>query len=307
MSAIKPSDSSPVSVSKSDLIALSRKCRGLSLKSGLISAVQSGDYQSAFKGRGMEYDESRLYQPGDDIRNIDWRVTARSGKPHTKLFREERERPVHLWVDLRSSMFFATRGRFKAVRAAELASLFAWTAAQQGDRIGGIVFSDQQHHELKPQRGKSAVLRLIKYMIDAPGWGQQQFDQTNDTLDSLVNLRRMVRPGSLVILLSDFRGLDETAKSHLIRLRQHNEIIMVHIFDPLEQQLPPAGRYRMTNGKQELELDTHNVALIERYQNKFHQQQTNLLDLARRHHINFLSCLTIDDPEKIIREGLRIR
>ena len=117
----------------------------------------------------MEYDESRLYQPGDDIRNIDWRVTARTGKPHTKLFREERERPVHVWVDLRAPMFFATRGKYKAVRAAELASLFAWTACQQGDRIGGIVFSDNSHHELKPQRGKSAVLRLIKFMVEAPG------------------------------------------------------------------------------------------------------------------------------------------
>ena len=144
-------------------------------------------------------------------------------------------------------------------------------------------------------------------MVEAPGWGQQQFDQSLDNLDSLVNLRRLVRPGSLVILLSDFRGLDEVARSHLIRLRQHNEIIMAHIYDPLEQQLPPAGRYRMTNGKQELELDTHNVELIQRYQNKFDQQQTALLDLARRHHINFLSCRTIDEPEKILREGLRIR
>ena len=146
MAVVQEVVESPVAVTTSGLIALSRKSRGLSLRTGMISALQSGDYQSAFKGRGMEYDESRLYQPGDDIRNIDWRVTARSGKVHTKLFREERERPVHLWVDFRAPMFFATRGKFKSVIAAELASLFAWRANRQGDGIGGIVFSENTHH-----------------------------------------------------------------------------------------------------------------------------------------------------------------
>ena len=128
----------PANITTAGLIALSKKSRGLSLKSGLIGALQAGDYQSAFKGRGMEYDESRLYQPGDDIRNIDWRVTARTGKAHTKLFREERERPVHLWVDFRAPMFFATRGKFKAVIAAELAGLFAWTGLRN-DKVIALV------------------------------------------------------------------------------------------------------------------------------------------------------------------------
>ena len=276
----------------------------------MISAIQSGDYQSAFKGRGMEYDESRLYQAGDDIRNIDWRVTARTGKAHTKLFREERERPVHLWIDFRSPMFFATRGKFKAVIAAELASLFAWTANRQGDRVGGIVFSDSIHHELKPQRGKAAVLRLIKYMVEHPGWQQTKFDekeQRQGMLHSLLNLRRLVRPGSLVILLSDFRGFDDRTRSHLIRLRQHNELIMVHIYDWLEKFLPPAGHYRITNGQQELEFDTHNQKLINDYQNKFITHKNVLLNTARACHINYLSCRTEDNPESIIKEGLRAR
>lgn len=309
MSTLADKTSSPVAVSTAELIALNRKCRGLSLKAGMISAVQSGDYQSAFKGRGMEYDESRLYQPGDDIRNIDWRVTARSGRPHTKLFREERERPVHLWVDLRQPMFFATRGKFKAVRAAELACLFAWTASHQGDRVGGIVFSDKQHHELKPQRGKTAVLRLIKFMVEAPGWqsrDRQDMPEHYD-LSSLLNLRRLVRPGSLVIMLSDFRGFDEKARSHLIGLRQHNEIIMVHIHDPMEASLPPAGFYRMTDGQRELQLDTGDPAIVERHRQRFEEHQGNLLATARSCHINYLTCRTDDDPEQVIRQGLRQR
>lgn len=309
MSVVPESIQSPANITTDGLIALSRKSRGLSLKTGMISAIQSGDYQSAFKGRGMEYDESRLYQPGDDIRNIDWRVTARTGKAHTKLFCEERERPVHLWVDFRTPMFFATRGKFKAVIAAELASLFAWTANRQGDRVGGIVFSDTIHHELKPQRGKSAVLRLIKHMVEHPGWQQSEIneDKQQGMLHSLINLRRLVRPGSLVILLSDFRGFDENARSHLIRLRQHNELVMVHIYDWLEEFLPPAGNYRITNGRQELEFDTHNQKLINDYTNKFKAHKNLLLQTARTCHMNYLSCRTEDKPEKIIKEGLRSR
>ena len=309
MSVVAESSQNPASITKAGLIALSRKSRGLSLKTGSISAIQSGDYQSAFKGRGMEFDESRLYQAGDDIRNIDWRVTARTGKAHTKMFCEERERPVHLWVDFRAPMFFATRGKFKAVVAAELACLFAWTANRQGDRVGGIIFSDATHNELKPQRGKSAVLRLINYMVEYPGWqhpGINEYMQQG-MLHSLVNLRRLVRPGSLVILLSDFRGFDEKSRSHLIRLRQHNEVVMVHIYDWLEEFFPPAGRYRITDGTQELEFDTHNQKLINEYKSKFKERKNFLLKTARSCHMNYLSCRTEDEPEKIIREGLLSR
>jgi len=309
MSALADKTRSPVSVTTSGLIELAQPCRGLSLHSGLIGAVQSGDYQSAFKGRGMEYDESRLYQQGDDIRNIDWRVTARTGKPHTKLFREERERPVHLWVDLRSAMFFATRGRFKAVCAAELASMFAWIAVHQNDRVGGIVFSDDTDHELKPQRGKSAVLRLIKYMLAAPGWHLKR-DQTatqGDQLNSLLALRRLVRPGSLVIMLSDFRGFNDKAKTHLFGLRQHNEIILVHIYDALEAMLPPAGYYRLSDGEREMDIDTSDKQLIEHHRLRFQSRRDQLLALARSNNVNLLTCRTDDDPVRVLREGLRRR
>ena len=308
MSVVSASVASPVSVTTAGLIALARQSRGISLQSGVISAVQSGDYQSAFKGRGMEYDESRLYQAGDDIRNIDWRVTARTGKAHTKLFCEERERPVYCWVDFRAPMFFATRGKYKAVRAAELASLFAWSACRQGDRIGAVVFTDTLQHELKPQRGKSAVLHLINTMVNLPIWQRQTYAQSSSAIiEPLLNLRRIVRPGSLVILLSDFRGLDNGTRSHLIRLRQHNDVIMVHIYDWLESQLPPAGRYRMSDGEHELEIDTGDTRLIASYQQKFAGHQQRLLSLATKHHINYLVCRTDNLPEQIIREGLKQR
>ncbi len=308
MSVITETAQHPALITTEGLIALNKKSKGLSLKSGVISAIQSGDYQSAFKGRGMEYNESRLYQPGDDIRNIDWRVTARTGKAHTKLFCEERERPVHFWIDFRNPMFFATKGKFKSVIAAEMAALFAWTANRQGDRVGGVVFSDTVHHELKPQRGKSSVLRLIMTMTEHPAWKEKKkaSSQQSSLIYSLITLRRLVRPGSLVILLSDYRGLNEEARSHIIRLRQHNEVIMVHIYDWLEAFLPPAGQYRMTDGEQELEIDTHNKKLVNDHQKKFQEHQQDLLKIARSSHMNFLICRTEDDPEKTIRQGLQV-
>ena len=299
----------PVSISAAHLIELSSQCRGITLKPGIISALQAGDYQSAFKGRGMEYDESRLYQAGDDIRNIDWRVTARSGKTHTKLFCEERERPVYLWLDFRDAMFFATHGKYKSVIAAELASLFAWSGNKQGDRVGGIIFTDTELQGIKPQRGKSAVLKFINLIVDHPAWQTRSLDKKREDglLHSLLNLNRLVHPGSLIILLSDFRGFTDESRSQLVRMRQHNEVIMVHIYDWLETTLPPAGQYRLSNGETELEIDTSNSKLVDRYEQKFTQHQQNLLTMARTYHLNYLPCRTDDDPVTVIRQGLIFR
>ncbi len=304
MSAM-PEAAAPASISAARLVALGQKCRGLSLRAGMISAMQAGDYRAAVKGRGMEYDESRPYQAGDDIRNIDWRVTARSGKAHTKLFREERERPVQLWLDFRAPMFFATRGRFKAVIAAELACLFAWTAHRQGDRVGGIVFSETTHHELKPQRGKAAVLRLIRHMVEHPAWARAaRGPGERGPLPALLALRRLARPGSLIILLSDFRGFDEEARAQLARLRRHNELIMAHIHDRLEARLPAAGYYRVTDGERELAFDSRDQRYADDYARRFSERQAALLKCARACHINYLSCRTEADPAELIRQGL---
>ena len=159
-----------VRVKQSTLIKSYSAAKNLPLNSNGIKARLSGNYLSAFKGRGMEFDEARPYQPGDDIRSIDWRVTARTGKTHTKLYREERERPVLLWVDYRRSMFFGTQNYFKSVLAAKTAALLAWSAAQHGDRLGGLIFSENIHQELRPQRGKAGTLHFIKKLCEHPAW-----------------------------------------------------------------------------------------------------------------------------------------
>ena len=150
-----------VAVNLKTLVNMARPATQLKHHKTSIKSQQSGGFVSRFKGRGMEFDETRLYQPGDDIRSIDWRVTARSGSTPTKLYREERERPVFISVDNRANMHFATRGVFKSVQAAKLAALLAWVAQQKGDRIGGQTFTDTACTEIKPQNGKHGVLRFF--------------------------------------------------------------------------------------------------------------------------------------------------
>ena len=285
------------------LVRLNRQAALLSLGSDRIFARQTGDYQSRFKGRGMEFDESRLYQPGDDIRSINWKVTARTGKPHTKLFREERERPMFVWVDLRAPMFFATRGKYKSVLAARLASLLAWSANQHGDRVGGVVFSEDTHHEIKPQRGKSSVLRLINQVAGHPAW-QRDFhpgaDERSGTR-ALVRLRRVARPGSMVFLISDFRKLDDNAFSQISRMSRHNEIVLIFIYDQLESMLPAAGHYRVSNGLDEVLLDTFDRVRTESYHGRFVQHMDKLETLARANGIHLMSCSTLDDPLTVLQ------
>jgi uncharacterized protein (DUF58 family) len=252
----------------------------------------------------MEFEESRPYEPGDDSRNLDWRVTARTGKPYTKLFCEERERPVFLWVDYRVNMFFATRGLYKSVIAAHLASLLGWSALHRGDRVGGLIFSDDVHHEVRPRRGTAAMLHLIDALVNHPAWKHHPVAHPQVTQQAMVRLRRLARPGSLIFLISDFRGLDPNVQSDLVRISRHSDVIMLFITDPLERDLPPPGRYRMTNGSQALLLDTYNARLRDAYKQHFQERETRLRALARQPGVFLLLCATIDDPFAVLHRGL---
>ena len=292
-----------VRVNLSRLILLSQSAGGLKLRHAKISAAQGGNYLSSYKGRGMEFDETRLYTPGDDTRHIDWRVTARTGKTHTKLFREERERPVFLSVDARAPMFFATRGVFKYVQAAHLAALTAWSAQGHGDRIGGQVFTESGGVELKPEHGRRAVLHLFQKLVEAaPSSGQN----ANSGLDqALARLVQHARPGSLVFVFSDFRGLGTSGEFSLLRLRRHCDVTLVFLYDPLEGQLPTSGRYRFAHGDRELSLDA-SLAAANVHASRFAQRLESLTQIARQNRMRFIPCLTTDDPLAVLRESLRI-
>ena len=297
----------PVRVSVPALVGLSRAAAPIRLGRGRILSRQSGDYQSPFRGRGMEFDESRLYQPSDDIRNIDWRVTARTGKTHTKLFRDERERPVFVWMDLRRPMHFATRGRYKSVQAAQLAALIAWSALNNGDRVGGVIFSEHEHHELKPQRGKTAVLRLINRIVNDAAWSlPASAGGDRQSLEhALQRLRRVARPGSLIFLISDFRELDSQAEIPLTRLCRHNEVVMLFVYDRLEEELPPPGRYRVIDGGREFLLDTSDSHLAGQYRQQFRARLDRLQHLSATNRILLLPCRTDAEPTSLLLSGLK--
>ena len=298
-----------VRVSQSSLIGMNRDARQLPLRSTSIRGQFNGQYLSAFKGRGMEFDEARPYQPGDDIRAMDWRVTARTGKAHSKVFREERERPVLLWVDYRQPMFFGTQQHFKSVLAAKVSSLLAWSAAHHGDRLGGLIFSEDEHTELRPKRGKSASLHFIQQLAQHPAWQLEQrsyHDQnaTEAAASSLGRLQRVSKPGSLIFLISDFRNMDDQAWSRLSQLNRNSDVVLISIHDPLEEQLPPAGIYKISNGDTELNLNTYNKQQRMQYQQRYQAQQEALRNRCRKLAMHFISISTQDDYLAVLQEGL---
>lgn len=199
-------------------------------------ARRSGQYVSQLKGRGMEFSEVRQYQPTDDVRSIDWRVTARTGKPHTKVYREERERPVLISVDLSPEMFFGSQLMLKSVQACHLAAAFAWRAYQLGDRVGGLLHDGQTLRQYVPKAQRRGVLPLLKGLCD----GHQQALQGSDI--SLTahyeQLLRLAKPGSVVIVIGDFMRCSAHCEQVLRQLTRHCQLILCRITDPLEQQLP---------------------------------------------------------------------
>jgi uncharacterized protein (DUF58 family) len=286
-----------ISVSLKTLIDLAKPAAGLNLHHAHNRSRQSGGYVSRFKGRGMEFDEARLYQPGDDIRSIDWRVTARTGKTHTKVFREERERPVFISVDNRLAMHFATRGVFKSVLAAKLAGLLAWAAEYHGDRIGGQLFSEHACRELKPQNGRHAVLRFLNALVKPQNPVDKGF-----TLDQvLARLSQHARPGSLVYIISDFRGINDQAETHIAKLSQHCEVVLIFIYDPLESSLPAQGRYRFTDDERDAVVDTSDQPRLLAYQQRFTQRLQRLELLAKKRGLAFIQCSTTEDPLQCLR------
>ncbi len=286
-----------VSVSLKTLIDLAKPASTLNLQHSKNRAQQSGAYVSRFKGRGMEFDEARLYQPGDDIRSIDWRVTARTGKTYTKVFREERERPVFISVDDRLTMHFATRGVFKSVLAAKLAGLLAWAAEHHGDRIGGQLFSEHDCYELKPQNGRHAVLRFLNTLVKP----QKSADKHFTLSQVLARLNQHARPGSLVYIVSDFRGINDESETHIAKLARHCEVVLIFIYDPLESSLPVKGRFRFTDELSDVVVDAGDQKGLSEYHQRFAERQQRLESLAKKRGLAFIQCSTQEDPVQCLR------
>lgn len=244
MSRIPSQGGTGVHVTLEELLALSAQAQGTALAQVRRSAAaRTGSHSSRWRGRGVDFRESRIYQPGDDIRHMDWRVTARSGRPHTKLFEEEREHGLLLMIDLNPGMRFGTRLRFKSVQAARAASLLAWMAVASGDRVGAIGFGGGIRGEVKPASGRRGALHVLRALRD---WDSGAVDEQESLSTALERARRLLRPGMRLILLSDGFSADPAAWPLLARFAGRHELGGVLLTDRLELGPPPPGRYALS-------------------------------------------------------------
>ncbi len=284
-------------VALGDLLAVRYRPSVQSPQAASRPAHRAGTRLSKLRGRGIDFSEVRLYQPGDDIRTIDWRVTARKNKPHTKVFREERERPTLVIVDQTQSLFFGSRVRLKSVAAAEFGAIAAWQALAGDDRVGGLVIGNDATRTHKPLRSVRAVVRLLADLAEC----NQALNRTSRLhshdhyQDSLLTVRRLVHTGYRVIAISDFLTATDAWQDTLRALARHNQVMLIRIFDHLERELPPADRYTVTDGAARWQFHTGNANLRRRHAERHRQREADLAEFSATYLIRYLSCAT-DEP-----------
>lgn len=304
-------DQDGVFASLNGLIQMRAAANLVDFNSGVKSqSLIDGAYLSHRRGRGMEFAEVRPYQAGDDIRTIDWRVTARTQETYTKLFQEEKERPVYVVVDQRSPMFFGSKTQFKSFLAAELAAILAWGTFRNNDSLGAMIFGNHSQHDMRPKRGKRATLRFLNILAEY----NQQLGQKNplekgtsaeqaQTLASIFQeLRRVARPGSTIFIISDFHDFDASCEKDVSTLSRHCDIELLHLFDPLEQALPKNARLTVTDGEQRRVLDTHNAEVGKSYSKNWQSFTQTLAHSATKARVQLNPLSTTLAAEKHITQ-----
>lgn len=266
-----------------------------------------GLHHSKLRGRGVDFDQVRVYQAGDDVRTIDWRVTARTQEPHTKLFHEERERPIYIVVEQSPRLFFGSGRLFKSVLAAQAAALIGWAALSHNDRVGGLVFGSEQQ-EIKPRRSKQSLLQLLDRVMHANNrlHAESPLDPEAFSM-ALRRTREVLRPGSLSVILCDERTLTDAAEQQLSLLARHVDLLLLPLFDPLDRALPAAGLLRFSEGNARLELDTHDTALRQRYRELGEGRRARWQRLADRLRVPLMPLDTQHDLVEQLREHLSVR
>lgn len=248
-------------------------------------SVLNGRHASRLRGRGLNFEELRGYLPGDDVRSIDWKVTARTGEPHVRVYTEERDRPAFLLVDQRQSMFFGSRVYMKSVIAAEAAAIAAHRVLAQGDRIGGIVFGDAALAEHKPQRRPLALNRFLNSIADANALlSAEHRPETLVTLNHVLReTARAAGNNALVLVFSDFDGVDAETEALLRRIAHANDLILFNVADRAATELPPDLRMAISDGEMQADLDMSDPQTRARLREALGERLTDLLGWARRY------------------------
>jgi uncharacterized protein (DUF58 family) len=272
-----------------------------------VRSLLSGRKRSRLRGRGLDFDELRHYQPGDDIRNMDWRVTNRTGKPHVRVYKEERDRPVIVVVDQRLPMFFGSVKKMKSVVAAEVAAITAWRVLAVGDRIGAILFNDNDIVEAKPTRNERQVIGWLGELTAMNNHLciNTRQDSNPDALGQALSLlERSIGHDYLVILISDFYGWNDLMLKTLRRLSQHNDIICSLIYDPLERDISRADELVVSDGKFQLEVDPVKKELGGKFEASVRKSMSHFEDELKRHDIPVLPVDTVSSTADQLREKL---
>ncbi len=306
----KPGDdhTKGVYVDLEDLIRLQFKATGFSfLPRQPVHSLLSGRRSSRLRGRGLDFEEVRNYLPGDDVRTIDWKVTARTQKPHTRIYTEEKERPVLVVVDQRISMFFGTRVNMKSVTAAEAAALTAWRVVSSGDRIGAVVFNDSEIKEVRPHRSKKTVMQILNVIVE-----QNHLLGVNRTINSssemlnntLRKVVHMARHDYLVCIISDFSGISDETNRLVKLITRHNDAIIALIYDPIARKLPNSGKVVISDSNRQIELNTGSRRLREQYPEILDGRLKSLTDELTKYGVPVLPIHTAEGVAEQVRSAL---
>ncbi len=292
-------------VSLNDLIALSSAVYTKHRRRKSKARV-AGERRSVHRGRGVDFEEVRLYQPGDDVRNIDWNVTARKRIPHTKVYTEERERPTLLIVDQSMTMFLGSNNRLKSVAAADIAARLAWRTLYQKDRVGGLVLGIRNIETIKPFRSGTAVVRVLRAIVDANtrlkySETTRPESQTKGELweRALSQLQHVTPANHRIFVISDFVGMSQDAINSMLNRGRHNDLQVIHVYDEIERTLPPSNMYAVTNGAQFVEFHSGRRKLRDEYTVRFGNRLDNLRSMCLKHNVMFTSFSTDDDLEAL--------
>jgi len=298
---------SGVYVQLDDLVRLQHKASGFSfLPRQPVHSVLSGRHASKLRGRGLNFEELRDYLPGDDTRNIDWKVTARTRTPYVRVYTEEKDRSVWLLVDQRVHMFFGSQQRMKSVVAAEVAAISAWRVLSVGDRVGALVFNDTEVSVIPPHRSRERVMQILKQVTEknhALSAGSDLKPDPGKLNEVLKQVSILARHDCLICLISDVDGIDAETRKHVTRIAEHNDVITAFIYDPLEKTMPAAGHLRFTDGSGQLEADTSNKNLRKEFNNDFEEKTERIRNSARQFSIPVLTLDTISPVEEQLRDA----
>lgn len=266
-------------------------------------SVLNGRHASRLRGRGLNFEELRNYQPGDDVRTIDWKVTARTGTPHVRVYTEERDRPTLIVVDQRMSMYFGSVLNMKSVTAAECAALAAYRIFDQGDRVGGIVFGDDSLAEIRPARSRGSLTALLTALAEANGMLRADAPPvTPMPMNRVLNsVARIARRNHLILVFSDFDEIDETTHRLIAGLSRHNDLVLGLVSDPFADDTPKDLRVVVSDGDLQAEINTGDTATHSRLQDMARGRLARILDWQRQLGVPVLPLTTAQDSVSQMR------